>query len=72
MAFSWPVLNSGNDFTICGITSPALSINTVSPIFKSLSLMYSSLCTYILDTVTPPMAIGISFATGVMAPVLPT
>ena len=41
-------------------------------LFKSFSLMYSSLCIEMLLTVTPPTTTGSSLATGVTAPVLPT
>ena len=55
----------------CGITSPALSIKTVSPILISLRIISSSLCKVAFDTTTPPIFIGFIFATGVKAPVLP-
>ena len=72
IAASLPVLASTILFTICGITSPALSIKTASPICNCFSFIYSSLCIEILLTVTPPKYTGCSFATGVTAPVLPT
>ena len=55
----------------CGITSPALSIFTVSPTLISFLIISSSLCNVALDTTTPPMLTGLTFATGVNAPVLP-
>ena len=56
---------------ICGITSPALSTTAVSPILISLRVISSSLCNVAFDTTTPPIFIGLIFATGVKAPVLP-
>ena len=54
-----------------GITSPALSTVTVSPILISFRLISSSLCKVALETITPPILIGLILATGVIAPVLP-
>ena len=56
---------------MCGITSPALSTVTVSPIRISFLLISSSLCKVALETNTPPIFMGFIFATGVNAPVLP-
>ncbi len=42
-SFSPPVLSSGKTLTTAGITSPALSTITVSPIFKPNLLICSSL-----------------------------
>ena len=56
---------------ICGITSPALSIVAISPTLISFLLISSSLCKVALETTTPPIFIGLIFATGVSAPVLP-
>ena len=56
---------------IWGITSPALSTVTVSPILISFRFISSSLCNVALETKTPPILIGFIFATGVNAPVLP-
>ena len=56
----------------CGITSPALSIFTISPILISFLIISSSLWRVALDTITPPILIGSTFATGVNAPVRPT
>ena len=56
---------------ICGITSPALSTVTVSPTLISFLIISSSLCNVAFDTKTPPILIGLIFATGVKAPVLP-
>ena len=58
-------------YKICGITSPALSMVTVSPILISFLLISSSLCKVAFETVTPPILIGLTLATGVKAPVLP-
>ena len=58
--------------TTWGITSPALWIIIVSPILMSFLWISSSLCKVALDTTTPPTFIGSTFATGVIAPVLPT
>ena len=55
----------------CGITSPALSTVTVSPILISFRIISSSLCNVALETITPPIFTGFIFATGVSAPVLP-
>ena len=57
--------------TTCGITSPALSIFTTSPILISFFLISSSLCNVAFETTTPPIFTGSTFATGVKAPVLP-
>src|SRR5687767_1823484 len=70
--FSFPLLASAIDLTIYGITSPALSTRTVSPIFRSFSLITSSLNKETEETVTPPIGTGWIFATGVIDPVLPT
>ena len=56
---------------MCGMTSPALSTITVSPILISFRIISSSLCNVALDTKTPPILTGFIFATGVKAPVLP-
>ena len=56
---------------MCGITSPALSTTTVSPILISFLFISSSLCNVAFETKTPPILIGFIFATGVKAPVLP-
>ena len=56
---------------ICGITSPALSTNTVSPTLISFLLISSSLCKVAFETNTPPILTVLIFATGVKAPVLP-
>ena len=56
----------------CGITSPALSIFTVSPILISFLSISSSLWSVALETTTPPIFTGFILATGVKAPVLPT
>ena len=58
--------------TTWGITSPALSTVTVSPILISFLIISSSLCSVALETKTPPILTGLIFATGVRAPVLPT
>ena len=58
--------------TTCGITSPALCIFIVSPTLISFLFISSSLCNVALETTTPPTVTGSTFATGVIAPVLPT
>ena len=58
--------------TTCGITSPALSTLTISPILISFLAISSSLCKVAFETTTPPIFTGSIFATGVSAPVLPT
>ena len=58
--------------TTWGITSPALCIFIVSPILISFLIISSSLCNVAFETTTPPTVTGCTFATGVMAPVLPT
>ena len=58
--------------TTCGITSPARWIWTVSPTRISFLFISSSLCKVAFETTTPPTVIGSTFATGVIAPVLPT
>jgi len=55
-----------------GITSPARSTNTVSPILMSLVFIKSSLCREIEDTVTPARCTGSILATGVIDPIFPT
>ena len=45
---------------------------TVSPILISFLAISSSLCKVAFDTTTPPTVTGSIFATGVIAPVLPT
>ena len=45
-----------------GITSPALSTVTVSPILMSFLSISSSLCNVAFDTNTPPMLIGFIFS----------
>ena len=58
--------------TTWGITSPALCISIVSPTLISFLCISSSLCKVALETTTPPTVTGSTFATGVIAPVLPT
>ena len=57
--------------TIWGITSPALSTSTISFTLISFLIISSSLCKVAFETTTPPILIGLIFATGVSAPVLP-
>jgi hypothetical protein len=54
------------------MTSPARSISTVSPTRMSLRRISSSLCRLTLLMTTPASGTGVSFATGVRAPVFPT
>ena len=58
--------------TICGITSPARWMITVSPTRTSLRAISSALCKVAFSTTTPPTVTGVSRATGVTAPVRPT
>ncbi len=58
--------------TICGITSPARWMITVSPTRMSLRAISSALCSVAFSTTTPPTVTGVSRATGVTAPVRPT
>ena len=44
----------------------------VSPILISFLIISSSLCSVAFETTTPPTVTGSTFATGVIAPVLPT
>ncbi|KJR42763.1 hypothetical protein MCHI_001342 [Candidatus Magnetoovum chiemensis] len=69
---SIPVLFDSTTFTIFGITSPARTTTTVSPILTSLRKISSSLCKVARETVTPPTFTGSRTATGVSMPVLPT
>ena len=55
-----------------GITSPALSIFTTSPTLISFLIISSSLWRVAFETTTPPIFTGLTFATGVKAPVRPT
>ena len=57
--------------TTLGITSPARSISTRSPICNPRRAISSSLCSVARDTVTPPTCTGRSRARGVTAPVRP-
>ena len=70
--FDFPSLFFISTSKTCGITSPALSIFTVSPILMSFLIISSSLCKVAFDTTTPPIFTGLTFATGVKAPVRPT
>ena len=63
---------SCNTPIICGITSPARRITTISPIAISNRSISSPLCNVALLTVTPATNTGSNLATGVIAPVLPT
>ena len=65
-------LPSFTTFKTCGITSPARSINTVSPICKPNRPISSMLCKVDRLTVTPPTCTGSSIATGVSVPMRPT
>ena len=55
-----------------GITSPALWISTVSPIWIFFFLISSKLCRVAFEIITPPKLILCNLATGVIDPVLPT
>jgi len=54
------------------MTSPARSMRTVSPTRTSFLRISSSLCRLTLLMTTPASGTGVSFATGVRAPVFPT
>ena len=57
---------------ILGIISPPFSINTISPILKSSLFISLKLCNEAFLITEPLSLMGLSFATGVIAPVLPT
>jgi len=63
---------SGTMATICGITSPARRMITVSPTLMPKRAISLALCSVAFDTVTPPTNTGFKRATGVTAPVRPT
>ena len=63
---------SCNTPMICGITSPARRMTTVSPIAIFKRSISSPLCKVALLTVTPATNTGSNLATGVIAPVRPT
>ena len=63
-SFPCPVLFSWITVTTWGITSPARSTTTVSPIRMSLRSISSQLCRVERDTVTPPMGTGFSMRDG--------
>mmetsp|Transcript_30559 Transcript_30559/g.72749 ORF Transcript_30559/g.72749 Transcript_30559/m.72749 type:complete len:327 (+) Transcript_30559:520-1500(+) len=67
---SAPVLNSARAETTCGITSPARSTTTLSPILSPSLDAKLMLCSDARSTVTPPTLAGSSTATGVSCPVL--
>ena len=69
---SVPVRRSDTTFTRYGITSPARSRSTVSPMRTSFRSISSMLWSEQLRTVTPPTCTGSSSATGVSTPVRPT
>ncbi len=54
------------------MTSPALRITTVSPIFTPLRTTSSALCRVAMPTVDPATSTGSSTANGVTRPVRPT
>ena len=63
---------SSKTLTMCGITSPARSTTTVSPLRTSRRWTSLKLCSVVLLMVTPAMRTGASTAAGVSAPVRPT
>ena len=69
---SAPVLRLATTETTSGITSPARSSSTKSPIRMFFSYNWSSLCSVARDTIVPPTNTGSRHATGVRAPVRPT
>ena len=70
--FSDPVRKSFRTSTTAGMTSPAFSTITVSPMRMSLRAISSSLCKVARLTVDPLTRTGSSAATGVSTPVRPT
>ena len=70
--FSVPFRRSLRTLTTAGMTSPAFSISTVSPIRISLRAISSSLWSVARLTVLPLTTTGSSAATGVSVPVRPT
>ena len=70
--FAFEVLFSWTTPTILGIISPPFSTITVSFSCKSIFLIWSELCNEALLTIVPFNRTGCKFATGVIAPVLPT
>lgn len=62
-SFLGPVLFSLIGKITCGITSPALSTKTMSPIFKSFFSISLKLCKG-FETSAPPITTGLSSAKG--------
>jgi len=58
--------------TTAGITSPARSTMTVSPLRMSFLCISSQLCSVARETMTPETSTGARCATGVTTPVRPT
>ena len=69
---SLPVRSAITGPTTRGITSPARTTITVSPIRISLLSIYAALCSVALRTVTPPICTGSRTAFGLSVPVRPT
>ena len=70
--FSDPVRFSGIDDSIAGITSPAFTSQTWSPIRMSCRAIWSALWSVARDITDPASGTGLSSATGVRIPVRPT
>ncbi len=71
-AISLPSRASTTALTTSGMTSPARWRTTVSPTRRSLRRISSMLWRVALRTVVPPTTTGVTWATGVIAPVRPT
>ena len=71
-SFSDPFLSSVSTFTTAGMTSPAFSTSTQSPIRRSLREISSSLWSVARATVLPATKTGSNSATGVSTPLRPT
>ncbi len=69
---SEPSRSATSTVAIAGMTSPAFSTSTQSPIRRSLRAISSSLCSVALATVLPATRTGSSSATGVRTPLRPT
>ena len=71
-ALSAPVRFSTMTESIAGMTSPALTSQTWSPMRTSCRAIWSALCSVARAIVEPASGVGRSSATGVRMPVRPT
>ena len=71
-ACSEPVRFSGMTESIAGMTSPAFTSHTWSPIRMSCRAIWSALCSVAREITDPASSVGFSSATGVRMPVRPT